>query len=173
MQALSASQAADPSVVIAFARAWIGTPYLHQASTRGAGADCLGLARGIWRELQGSEPFAVPAYTRDWGEVGGREVLLEAASRFLIEVPVDQAGPGALLLFRMGPSVPAKHCGLLAASDGSGPDPLSLIHAYDRTAVIEEPFKRLWQRRAAFAFLYPAAPDLAVPSPTVLCREAL
>ncbi len=158
-------RAADPSVVIAIARAWIGTPYLHQASTKGAGADCLGLARGIWRELQGSEPFAVPAYTRDWGEVGGREVLLEAARRFLIELPVDQAGPGALLLFRMGPSVPAKHCGLLAASLGEGTDRLNLIHAYDRTAVIEEPFTRLWQRRTAFAFLYPATANSAAPEP--------
>ena len=165
MQAMTAPTTADPSVVIALARGWIGTPYLHQASTRGAGADCLGLARGIWRELQGSEPFSVPAYTRDWGEVGGREVLLEAARRFLIEVPVDQARPGALLLFRMAPSVPAKHCGLLAADLGGGPDALSLIHAYDRTAVIEEPFTRLWQRRAAFAFLYPAPTNPAPANP--------
>ncbi|MDG1118150.1 MAG: peptidase, partial [Flavimaricola sp.] len=29
--------------VVATARGWIGTPYLHQASCRGAGCDCLGL----------------------------------------------------------------------------------------------------------------------------------
>jgi hypothetical protein len=37
-------QAMSPAVEIA--RGWIGTPYLHQASRRGAGADCLGLVRG-------------------------------------------------------------------------------------------------------------------------------
>ena len=35
--------AASPLAVIAAARAWIGTPYLHQCSTQGAGTDCLGL----------------------------------------------------------------------------------------------------------------------------------
>ncbi len=32
---------------VELARLWLGTPYVHQASTRGAGADCLGLIRGI------------------------------------------------------------------------------------------------------------------------------
>lgn len=29
------------------ARTWIGTPYVHQGSAQGAGADCLGLVRGV------------------------------------------------------------------------------------------------------------------------------
>ncbi len=37
--------------IVAAARAWVGTPYHHQASVKGAGCDCLGLIRGIWREL--------------------------------------------------------------------------------------------------------------------------
>ena len=53
---------------VAEARRWIGTPYLHQASVRGAGCDCLGLLRGVWRAVYGSEPEAVPAYTADWSE---------------------------------------------------------------------------------------------------------
>ena len=149
---------AAPSAVLAIARAWIGTPYLHQASVQGVGADCLGLARGIWRSLHGGEPFDVPPYSRDWGEAGSREVLLEAASTFLIEIPLAEAGPGALILFRMGTSVPAKHCGVLGASVTRP----SLIHAYDRTGVVEEPFSSSWARRAAFAFLFPATPSEVV-----------
>ena len=145
--------AADPSVVLAIARAWIGTPYLHQASALGVGADCLGLARGIWRALHGGEPFDVPPYSRDWGEAGSREVLLEAARAFLIEIPLSEAGPGSLILFRMGASAPAKHCGVL----GTSVIRPSLIHAYDRSGVVEEPFSTAWVRRAAFAFLFPAA----------------
>lgn len=53
------------SAVVTAARGWIGTPYRHQASVRGAGADCLGLIRGVWRELYGAEPAEVPAYTAD------------------------------------------------------------------------------------------------------------
>ena len=49
-----------PELVVKAARAWLGTPYRHQASTLGAGCDCLGLLRGVWRALYGDEPVAVP-----------------------------------------------------------------------------------------------------------------
>ena len=53
---------ADPATrrrVVAIARDWIGTPYRNQASMKGAGADCLGLIRGVWRALYGQEPQAL------------------------------------------------------------------------------------------------------------------
>jgi NlpC/P60 family putative phage cell wall peptidase len=46
--------------VLDIARDWLDTPYQHQASVRGAGCDCLGLIRGIWRTLYGAEPEAPP-----------------------------------------------------------------------------------------------------------------
>lgn len=150
---------ADPSTVLTIARAWIGTPYLHQSSVQGVGCDCLGLARGIWRALHGDEPWEVPPYSRDWGEAGRREVLAEAARSALIELSLADAGPGTLILFRMGTGVPAKHCGLL----GQGVIRPTLIHAYDRSGVVEEAFTPAWSRRAAFAFQFPAAPS-AVPA---------
>ena len=52
--------------VVAAAQEWRGTPYRHQAATLGAGCDCLGLLRGVWRQLFGDEPLAVPAYRADW-----------------------------------------------------------------------------------------------------------
>ncbi len=69
--------------VVAAARAWIGTPYHHQASVRGVGADCLGLVRGVYREVMGRDPEVAPAYSRDWGETDGLETLLNAAGRHL------------------------------------------------------------------------------------------
>ncbi|MDA3887796.1 MAG: peptidase, partial [Allgaiera sp.] len=48
---------ADPERVVAIARFWLGTPYHDQASLRDVGCDCLGLARGVWREVVGPEPF--------------------------------------------------------------------------------------------------------------------
>ena len=145
---------ADPSAVLAIARAWAGTPYLHQSSVQGIGCDCLGLARGIWRALHGDELWEVPPYSRDWGEAGRREVLAEAARAALIEIAIDAAGPGTLILFRMAPGVPARHCGLLGESVMRP----SLIHAYDRSGVVEEAFTPAWSRRAAFAFQFPSAP---------------
>ena len=151
----------EPSAVLANARAWLGTPYLHQSSVRGVGCDCLGLARGIWRALHGNEPWDVPPYSRDWGEAGRREVLAEAARAALIEVSLGDAGPGTLILFRMGTGVPAKHCGLL----GEGVIRPTLIHAYDRSGVVEEAFTPAWSRRAAFAFQFPAMPSAVPPNP--------
>lgn len=52
----------------AAARAWLGTPYVHQASAKGAGTDCLGLIRGLYRELYGQEPETPPPYTPNWNE---------------------------------------------------------------------------------------------------------
>ncbi len=138
---------ASASRVIAAARLWLGTPYVHQASLLGAGCDCIGLARGVWRELHGPEPVTPPPYTRDWGEAGGEEVLADAAGRFLLKIPIATAGPGALILFRMARNVPAKHCGIRSAS--------GLIHAYEGAGVIEEPWSPIWARKVAFAFHYP------------------
>jgi NlpC/P60 family putative phage cell wall peptidase len=64
---------------------WLGTPYHHQASCKGVGSDCLGLIRGIWRELYGSEPEAMPPYTRDWGDAARRRGLGLAALGVKVE----------------------------------------------------------------------------------------
>ena len=141
---------ANPDAVIAAARGWLGTPYHDQASLRGVGCDCLGLARGVWREMVGTEPQSIPPYSRDWGETGVREVLADGARSMMIEIPIAEIGPGALVLFRMAPRAIAKHVGILTAPD-------SFIHAYDRLGVIEEELTTAWSRRIAFAFRFPAS----------------
>jgi NlpC/P60 family putative phage cell wall peptidase len=140
--------AADPARVIEVARAWLGTPYHDQASVKGVGCDCAGFARGIWRELVGEEPARLPAYSRDWGEVGARETFACFVRPFMIEIDPASAGPGALLLFRMRREGPAKHCGVLM-DDGT------FMHALERRGVIAVPYDLAWQRRTAFAFLFP------------------
>jgi len=144
----SAPLPADPDVVVVAARAWLGTPYHDQASVKGVGCDCLGLARGVWREVVGVEPVPVPPYSRDWGETGQREVLFEGAAQAMIRIPVESAGPGDMLLFRMRRGAIVKHVGILTESDG-------FVHSYDRLGVIEEPLTDAWRRRIAFAFRFP------------------
>ena len=53
-------------MIVEAARAWIGTPYLHQGSLQHVGCDCLGLLRGVWRDCVGPEPEIAPPYTPDW-----------------------------------------------------------------------------------------------------------
>lgn len=138
--------------VVAEARSWIGTPYLHQCSTKGAGTDCLGLLRGVWRALHGAEPEPVPAYTQDWSEPSGEEVLLAAALRHLRPKARDLAAPGDVLLFRMRDGAVAKHLGIQGRI---GADP-SFIHAYSGHGVTESALSAPWQRRIAARFAFPA-----------------
>jgi NlpC/P60 family putative phage cell wall peptidase len=146
---------ADPglrSEVVHRARNWIGTPYVHQASCRGAGTDCLGLLRGIWREIFGCEPELVPPYTADWSEPDRRERLLEAGARHLMPISMANARAGDVLVFRMRDGAVAKHVGILANSpDGYR----TVIHAYSGQSVIESLLTRAWARRIAGTFRFP------------------
>jgi len=142
------ARTADPAAIIAAARSWLGTPYHDQASLKGVGCDCLGLARGVWREVVGPEPFLIEPYSRGWGETGQIEVLAEGARRMMREIAMAEIGPGALVLFRMVPRAIAKHVGVM-----TGPD--TFIHSYERLGVIEQPLTMPWRRRIAFAFLFP------------------
>ena len=139
----------------AIARTWLGTPYRHQASVRGEGADCLGLLRGVWRELVGAEPEPTPPYRPDWAEVGGEETLLWAARRWLKEIPIGAAGAGDVLLFRMAPGCPVKHCAILSADAVAGDGEPRMIHAYWGRAVVESWMGTWWRRRLVAVFAWP------------------
>lgn len=136
---------------VAEARLWIGTPYVHQAATRGAGTDCLGLLRGVWGALNGAEPETVPAYTQDWAETGNKEELWQAARRWLIEMPEGQVSAGDVLLFRMRTGSVAKHLGIVCA-DGLQ---ARFIHAYTGHGVIESALSAPWLRKVAARFEFP------------------
>jgi NlpC/P60 family putative phage cell wall peptidase len=143
---------ADPMphrlLIVTLARAWIGTPYHHQASARGIGTDCVGLVRGVYRELYGQEAEAPAAYSRDWAEGQGRETLLEAARRHLIEIPKTDAVPGDVLVFRYRAKSLAKHAAIMA-------HPTSMIHALEGAPVCEVALSSWWRRHLAAAFAFP------------------
>jgi len=138
------------TAIIAEARDWIGTPYLHQASVKGAGCDCLGLVRGVWRAFHGDEPEIATAYTPDWAERQGGETLLDAARRHLVETTLKAAAPGDVLLFRMDSRSPIKHAAILDEDE-------RLIHAYWGRAVVRSRFASWWRGRCAAAFSFPGA----------------
>ncbi len=138
-----------PNRVVTLARGWIGTPYEHQASCKGAGADCLGLLRGVWRELHGCEPETPGPYTPDLAETDGVERLLPAAHRHMRAV--SKAAPGDVLLFRLGRGV-VKHVAILS-DDTVGAE--KIIHAYSGRGVVESPLTPAWARRIAGKFRIP------------------
>ena len=134
--------------IVEAARDWIGTPYLHQASVRGVGCDCLGLLRGVWRTLYGAEPELVPAYTADWSEPQGQEALYQAGLRHMDDVTGTPLSAGQVLLFRMRAGSVAKHIGILS-NTCSAP---AFIHSYSGHGVVESPLSTPWRRRIAAQF---------------------
>ncbi len=133
--------------VVAAARAFLGTPYRHQASLAGAGCDCLGLLRGVWRALYGAEPMAVPPYRADMRDPGNAGALRRAAETLL----VAEQGPwaaGQVVLFRLGGMAEPKHCGILVS-------PSRFIHAQERLGVVEADLTEPWARRVSARFVFP------------------
>ena len=154
----SAAPEITRAAIVAEARSWIGTPYRHQASLKGAGCDCLGLIRGVYRAFCGPEKEPITPYSPYWAEETGQETLRDAARRHLTEidpasyrdgVPLDA---GDVILIRMRDRGPAKHAAIT-----SGPD--SIIHAYERHAVAEDALPIAWRRRIAYAFRFPGIAD--------------
>ena len=139
---------------VAEARAWIGTPYRHQASLKGAGCDCLGLVRGVFRALYGYEPEQTGAYSPNWAEEKAEETMRDAARRHLIEIDASplRGGaalvPGDIILIRMKERGMAKHAAICAT-------PVTIVHAYDQHAVMENALPDAWRRRIAYAFRFP------------------
>jgi NlpC/P60 family putative phage cell wall peptidase len=140
---------ADRDAVIAAARRWLGTPYLHQASLRDVGCDCLGLVRGVWRDCVGDEPESIEPYTPDWAEATGLERLALAGARHFERVEPTDFQPGDVLLFRWRLGLPAKHCAIAVSHD-------TMIHAHDGACVCEVSITPWWRRRIAYAFAFPA-----------------
>ena len=141
----------NPDDIVSEARRWIGTPYVQPASCLGAGTDCLGLIRGIWRALFGNEPERVPFYTPDWSEPNHEEVLLKAAFRWLVPKPLNSSDIGDVLVFRMVGNNVAKHLGISAKTRKS----MTFIHAYTDHGVVETSLSLPWARRIAGRFEFP------------------
>jgi NlpC/P60 family putative phage cell wall peptidase len=137
--------------IVTAARGWIGTPYRHQASVKGVGADCLGLVRGVWRCCCGPELEEIPAYAPDWSEAGGAEDLCGALRRWLIARNTAPPDPGDVLLFRMRDGAVAKHLGIAARGDFGA----TFIHAFARHGIVESPLSEPWARRIVARFVFP------------------
>ncbi len=134
--------------VLAITQTWLGTPYRHGASRLQVGCDCLGLVRGIWRELYGTEPEDVGIYSRDWAELTQEELLINAARRHMHLKPLSDMQAGDLLIFRWRDGVAAKHLGVMAESN-------RFIHAYEGHSVTLSALVPQWRQRIAAVFAFP------------------
>jgi NlpC/P60 family putative phage cell wall peptidase len=132
--------------IIDCARGWIGTPYKHQSSLKGVGTDCLGLIRGVWRELAGQEPERAGAYTPGWDDHDPTDILLKKAHQHLVEI--DGLEDGCVIIFRMAFSGPAKH---MAIYSGNG----NMIHAVSGSSCCEVCMNEVYKKRMVACFKFP------------------
>ena len=136
--------------IVATARGWMGTPWVHQASLKGIGCDCVGLIAGVAGELGLPE---AEAWKRDVRYIGyGRlplpDKLLEACAVYLNAIPVAKAGVGDILLFTFLKE--PMHFGIISAEN-----PQYIIHAYSPVKhVCEHILDGRWSRRVLGAFRF-------------------
>ena len=131
--------------VVAAARGWVGTSYHHQQSSKGHGADCLGLVRGVWREVCGEEREIVPNYGSSW-KSGQADLLISALRRNL--EPVAEIKAGRVLAFRYRQGLPVHHVAIATSAQ-------TMIHAYHQRAVFEVEIIPFWKRKLVACFEFP------------------
>lgn len=101
--------------IVAEARSWLGTPWVHQHRTKGVATDCAGLVIGVARALGLVAPdFDFTGYGR---QADG--TLLDVCDRFMTRTSWAEAQAGDVLVVaikgdpqHMGVLVPYRHGGL-------------------------------------------------------------
>lgn len=145
---------ASRTEVVTEARAWLGTPFVHQAHTIGVGADCAGLVAGVAIRL-GLLPanwwehyfVAHAGYAR----TPGPGLASALCRRFMRHFDPVQARPGDVLLLRY--SVEPQHLAIATPYHHGG---LAMIHACSRVgSVIEHRLADVWRARVVAAFALP------------------
>lgn len=120
----------DREQIVAEAREWVGTPYMHQARVKGVAVDCVGLLIGVARRLGLVAPdFDVTGYTRrpdGW-------TLIEECERHMTRIERDfmHVGDGVIVRFDAEP----QHFGFVAPYRHGG---WSIIHAASKYGRVVE-----------------------------------
>jgi NlpC/P60 family putative phage cell wall peptidase len=140
------------ATIVASARRWIGTPYLHQASLLDVGCDCLGLVRGVWRDVIGPEPEITPIYSPAWAKAADGERLLDGLARHFVPISLADCRTGDVLAFRFRDHLPATHLAILTT-------PTHIAHAHSGARVAEVPLCAPWRKRLTAAFAFPGVVD--------------
>jgi NlpC/P60 family putative phage cell wall peptidase len=111
--------------IIEEARTWIGTPYHHNARSKGVGVDCVQFIIAVYNAC-GLTFIGDADYSHDWHLHRSEERYLNGVARYGRKV--DQPDPGDLALFKFGRCV--SHGGLIL------PDGAGIIHSYLGNGVI-------------------------------------
>ena len=128
------SEAAERAAVLAEARTWIRTPWVHMAAVKGAGVDCAMLLAKVYIAVGLVEDFDPRPYPPDW-------YLHRSGERFL-GIQIDRshqvAKPevGDVMMLRIGRCF--SHGAIV-----TNIDPLTILHSFQPVGhVVEEKTER-------------------------------
>jgi NlpC/P60 family putative phage cell wall peptidase len=116
--------------VVAAARTWLGTPWVHNARVKGHGVDCGQLLAAVFQEAGVVGPVDPGEYPQDWALHRSEERFMSIVERYAVKV-YRAPLPGDVALFKFGRCV--SHGGIVLEW------PL-MIHAYlnARDVVIDD-----------------------------------
>jgi hypothetical protein len=120
---MSDQEQRERGLVLAEARPWIGTPFLHMSDVKQGAVDCAMWLVRIFVDCGIVEPFdprwsgGVPGvgektgYPRLWFLHQERELYLEWLNRFAVEIPAEEAQPADIVIYKYGKCF--SHSGLI------------------------------------------------------------
>lgn len=132
--------------IVAEARAWIGTPFQHQAHSKGVATDCAGVVRGVPQALGLYPGVEIAAYLRQPDAKRMRAEML----RHMDPVPFGEVLPGDVLHFRI--DIEPQHLAIVTQLA-----PLLAVHATSRPRImrtIEFRVDARWLRLLAGCWRY-------------------
>lgn len=143
--------------VVEEARSWIGTPFMHQHRHKHVGCDCIGLVRGVYRELGLTMcPTKISAAAGRFSDGYPRMpdgVAFEAyMNHFADRIQLAAMRPGDVILLRY--DTHPQHAAILGDYKYGG---LSMIHAMSvpKLGVREHRIDNTWRRRIVAAYSIP------------------
>ena len=143
--------------VVAEARRWIGTPYVHQHRDLGFAVDCVGLVIGVGLGAGVLPTWSPEAWEphQSYGQAPNPQHMGKAIAEFLnpIDRYAGEAPPDGSVAFIGWRSHLPMHLAIMAtAADGRR----TMIHAYSHVGkVVEHGFAAEWPDRVVSWWAYP------------------
>lgn len=105
------------AAVVAEARKWLGTPFIHDAEVVNAGVDCAHLVNAILRATGHLPSITFPTYGPDWFRhaTDPEKNIVETLKQYAPEISEAEAGPGDVVVIWFGRAW--AHCAILSGKD--------------------------------------------------------
>jgi NlpC/P60 family putative phage cell wall peptidase len=146
------------AAIVATARTWVGTNFVHQGRVKSLGVDCVGIPLCVAEELSAKDKEGQPMTGKMYASYSSQpegNYVHRMCQKHLVQKPVNQMKPGDVITMNVV-SAPC-HVGVLG-EDANG---LTIIHAYSGASnkVVEQPLDVKWRRRIAGCFAFPGVED--------------